>query len=120
MKRFTVSLAAAAVALAAAVPASAATAQTAIDNDVISPVLWTVVAIAVFVVVGGVFYLLKRQLGAFPEHPDWVAPIEPIYSRDLPAEPATHDEPAEVLEHSPHDEPEGHGGHEPRAHTPHH
>jgi hypothetical protein len=87
-------------ALIAAVPALAAgPVLQAGRDDVIEPVVWTLVAVAIIAVVGGVLYLLKRQLGGFPERPGWVAPIEPIYSRDLPTDDAMPHEPAEVRAH---------------------
>lgn len=49
-------------------------------------VLWSVLAIALAVPIGGVLYLLKKRLRAFPEHPEWVAPISVMRSRDLPDE----------------------------------
>ena len=38
-------------------------------------VLWSLAGIGAGAVVFGIFYLFKRQVGAFPEHPTWVAPI---------------------------------------------
>jgi hypothetical protein len=105
--RAAVASAAGLLALAAAAPALAAgPALQARSDDVTEPVLWTVVGVALLVVAGGVLYLFKRQLGGFPEHPDWVAPIQPIYSRELPVEPAEDHEPAEVRAHQAH-------GHDP-------
>lgn len=49
-------------------------------------ILWSLLAIALAVPLGGIFYLLKRRLGAFPEQPEWVAPISVMRSRDLPDE----------------------------------
>lgn len=54
--------------------------------DVTETVLWSLAGVAVFAVGLGVLYLLKRQVGGFPENPDWVAPISIMRSRDLPAE----------------------------------
>jgi len=49
-------------------------------------ILWSLLAIALAVPLGGIFYLLKKRLGAFPEQPEWVAPISVMRSRDLPDE----------------------------------
>lgn len=49
-------------------------------------ILWSVLAVALAVPIGGVFYLLKKRLRAFPENPEWVAPISVMRSRDLPDE----------------------------------
>lgn len=49
-------------------------------------VLWSVLAIGLAVPIAGVLYLLKKRLRAFPEHPEWVAPISVMRSRDLPDE----------------------------------
>ena len=43
--------------------------------DVMPVALWMTVGILVGGLVLGVFYLLKRRVGGFPEHPEWVAPI---------------------------------------------
>lgn len=53
---------------------------------VLEPVLWSLAGVAIFAVGLGVLYLLKRQVGGFPENPDWVAPISIMRSRDLPAD----------------------------------
>ncbi len=49
-------------------------------------ILWSLLAVALVVPAGGIFYLLKKRLGAFPENPEWVAPISIMRSRDLPDE----------------------------------
>lgn len=72
-----------AVASAAASPISA---QTGGDVDVVPGATWTVVGIAIGCVAGGVLYLFKRQVGAFPKDPEWVAPISIMRSEDLPEE----------------------------------
>lgn len=54
--------------------------------DVVPPVLWTAAGVAAGAVIFGTLYLFKRQIGGFPEHPDWVAPIEIIPSSTLPSE----------------------------------
>lgn len=58
--------------------------------DVLPAVLWSLAGVAIFAIVMGVFYLFKRQVGGFPENPEWVAPISIMRSRDLPAEDDTH------------------------------
>jgi len=55
-------------------------------RDLVPVVLWTTVATLAAAVVGGVLYLFKRRIGAFPAHPDWVAPISVMPSRDFPDE----------------------------------
>lgn len=72
--------------------------------DVLPVVLWSLAGAAVFAVVLGVLYLLKRQVGGFPENPEWVAPISIMRSRDLPADDDTHG-------HG-----DAHGGHAAPAH----
>lgn len=49
-------------------------------------VIWAVIGVGITAATLGTLYLLKRQLGGFPEHPTWVAPISIIRSRDLPDE----------------------------------
>jgi len=49
-------------------------------------ILWSLLAVLLVVPAGGIFYLLKKRLGAFPENPEWVAPISIMRSRDLPDE----------------------------------
>ncbi len=72
--------------------------------DVLPVVLWSLAGVAIVAVSLGVLYLLKRQVGGFPENPDWVAPISIMRSRDLPA-----------------DDGDGHGGsHGHDAHAPAH
>ncbi len=68
--------------------------------DVLPVILWSLAGVAVFAVFLGVLYLLKRQVGGFPEHPDWVAPISVMRSRDLPADDDTG-----------HGDAHGHGAH---------
>lgn len=60
-------------------------------SDVLPAVTWSLIAAGVFCLVLGILYLLKRQVGGFPENPSWVAPISIMRSRDLPAEDDTHD-----------------------------
>jgi hypothetical protein len=78
------------------------------NNNVLPVVLGTLAFIALFSVALGVLYLLKRQVGGFPEHPEWVAPITIMRSRDLPGDDGEHG-------HNGHN---GHGGHD--AHSPAH
>ena len=53
---------------------------------VLDTVIWSLVGVGVFALVLGILYLFKRQVGAFPENPSWVAPISIQRSRDLPAD----------------------------------
>lgn len=70
--------------------------------DFLPVVLWSLAGAAIFAVILGVLYLLKRQVGGFPEHPDWVAPISIMRSRDLPGD-----------DDAGHGDAHGHGGHAP-------
>jgi len=72
--------------------------------DVLPTILWSLAGVGVFAVVLGVLYLLKRQVGGFPENPEWVAPISIMRSRDLPADDDSNG----------HGDP--HGGHAAPAH----
>jgi len=72
--------------------------------DVLPTILWSLAGVGVFAVALGVLYLLKRQVGGFPENPEWVAPISIMCSRDLPADDDSHG----------HGDP--HGGHAAPAH----
>ena len=59
-------------------------------------VLWMAFGIAAGAVVLTALYMLKRRVGAFPENPDWVAPITIMRAKDSPDEgtygtPANHD-----------------------------
>jgi hypothetical protein len=58
--------------------------------DVLPAILWSLAGVAIFAVVMGVLYLFKRQVGGFPENPEWVAPISIMRSRDLPSEDDAH------------------------------
>ncbi|GAB4329549.1 MAG: hypothetical protein Kow0010_13990 [Dehalococcoidia bacterium] len=55
-------------------------------------VIWAVIGVGLTAATLGTLYLLKRQLGGFPEHPTWVAPISIIRSSDLPDETTFADE----------------------------
>lgn len=52
----------------------------------VETVIWAVIGVGIAAATLGTLYLLKRQLGGFPEHPTWVAPISIIRSQDLPDE----------------------------------
>ena len=112
---------AAGVALIATLPAFAAQTsltgfvtqqQSASHRDVVPTVIWVIVAVLIACVVGGIFYLFKRQVGAFPKNPTWKAPISIMLSRDLPGD----DEPHEAHADSTHDVT----AHGPAPHTPAH
>ena len=53
-------------------------------DDVLEPALWTILGVAVFAVVFGVFFLFKRGVGGFPKNPSWTAPISIERSSTLP------------------------------------
>ncbi len=57
-----------------------------------TPIIWAVVGVAAASMVGGVLYLLKREVGGFPADPDWVAPITILRSSDSPEDVADFDE----------------------------
>ena len=64
--------------------APTADAPTAIGTHAIEPmVLWSVAAIASGSLLLSVFYLLKRKVGGFPDHPAWVAPITIMPSKNF-------------------------------------
>ncbi len=66
------------------VQAPAEGAPTAVARHAIEPmVLWSVAAIAGGGLLLSVFYLLKRKVGGFPEHPAWVAPITIMPSKNF-------------------------------------
>ncbi|MCA9824754.1 MAG: hypothetical protein KC482_16975 [Dehalococcoidia bacterium] len=61
------------------------------------PIIWSLVAIAAGCIVAATLYLLKREVGGFPENPDWVAPItimpageNAVDESDFPPPPADH------------------------------
>lgn len=105
---------AATVALAAAVPAPVSAArrepvpvvrqwkgfQVPDDEgtrEVEPTLIWAVVGVAGVALAGGALYLFKRQIGAFPRNPDWVAPISVMPASenaeeetDYPPPPAEH------------------------------
>lgn len=49
-------------------------------------VLWSTAALSATLIVLTALYMLKRRVGGFPENPDWVAPIQVLYSKDSPDE----------------------------------
>jgi hypothetical protein len=51
-------------------------------------VLWMFSGIGASAIVLTALYMLKRRVGAFPENPDWVAPITIMRSKDAPDEGA--------------------------------
>jgi len=59
-------------------------------DDVQAVTIWSLAAIAAGGLLLGVLYLFKRQIGAFPEHPVWTAPISIMRARDLPSEGDSH------------------------------
>lgn len=74
------------LAIAAALPAFVVSAQeTSGDGgtDVVPVAAWTIVGIAIFAAVFGMFYLFKRRIGGFPRNPSWVAPITIMPSREF-------------------------------------
>jgi Na+-driven multidrug efflux pump len=56
------------------------------NTDVATTVIWALAIIGIGAVLLGCLYLFKRQVGGFPENPEWVAPISIQYSKDLPVE----------------------------------
>lgn len=55
-------------------------------SSIASRVIWSLAAIGGLGVVLTALYMLKRRTGGFPENPDWVAPIEVLYTKDSPDE----------------------------------
>ncbi|MCZ2108308.1 MAG: hypothetical protein LC118_01840 [Dehalococcoidia bacterium] len=56
------------------------------ERDVVPTVLWSLVGVIAFAIVLGIFYALKRGVGAFPKNPTWVAPISIRPSSDFPGD----------------------------------
>ena len=92
--------AAVAVSLFATLPAFAAQApvtgyvtqqQPTSTHDIVPMAIWAIVAVLVACLVGGIMYAFKRQIGAYPKHPTWVAPISIMLSRDLPGDDESHE-----------------------------
>ncbi|HET7737580.1 MAG TPA: hypothetical protein VFK32_03315 [Tepidiformaceae bacterium] len=54
--------------------------------DVVPGLVWSSAGVAVAAVVLGTLYLFKKQIGGFPEHPEWTAPIEVMRSSGFPDE----------------------------------
>lgn len=55
-------------------------------RDLVPVVLWTAATVIAAGVVASVLYMFKRRIGAFPPHPEWVAPISVMRSQDFPDE----------------------------------
>jgi hypothetical protein len=55
-------------------------------DDARSMTAWSIVGIGTFSAILGVFYLFKRKVGGFPEHPSWVAPISIMPASELPGD----------------------------------
>ena len=49
-------------------------------------VVWSLVGLGVFAAAMGALYFFKREVGAFPENPSWVAPISIMQSSTFPDE----------------------------------
>ena len=75
--------------------------------DIFPVTIWMLAGVAASGLVLGVLYLFKRQIGGFPEHPTWVAPISIMRPGHLPAD----DDP-----HGGHGEADAHGGGHAPAH----
>ena len=102
-----VMVAALVIAFGAALPAAAATTarepapivreydpgQILTNDRASDPVIWAVFGIAAGCAIGGVLYFLKREVGGFPENPDWVAPISVLRSADSAVEPEDYPKP---------------------------
>ena len=58
------------------------------QGDVVPVALWTFLSVVGAGLAGGVLYLFKRRIGAFPRNPAWVAPITIMRSADAPDEGA--------------------------------
>ncbi len=57
-------------------------------DDVQKVAVWSIVGIAAGCALLSVLYLFKRQVGGFPEHPSWVAPISIMPANQLPVDDA--------------------------------
>lgn len=79
------------------------------DHRIEPMVLWTVVGVGIGAIALGVLYLFKRQVGGFPQHPTWVAPITIMQSKDSPGDADSHEATAPGDDH-------GHGAHPAAAH----
>lgn len=86
-------------------PAVRAQEGQAAEHRVEPVLLWTAVGVAIGGLALGVLYLLKRQVGGFPEHPSWVAPITIMPSRELPGDTDSHEATAPGDEHAAHHAP---------------
>lgn len=85
--------AAALIALALVSPAAAApvTQLSPEDIDTTAAAIWSAIGIAIGCVILGVLYLFKKQIGGFPEDPEWVAPISIMLSSELPSDEPVDD-----------------------------
>lgn len=70
-------------------------------GDVQKVAIWSIVSIAAGCALLSVLYLFKKQIGGFPEHPAWVAPITIMPASQLPGDDG-----------DPHAQ-DGHGDHAP-------
>jgi tellurite resistance protein TehA-like permease len=59
-------------------------------TDISTTVIWSLIGVGIFSLAMGILYLLKRQVGGFPENPSWVAPISIQRASELPSEPDAH------------------------------
>jgi tellurite resistance protein TehA-like permease len=76
--------------LATAAPAFAQNGETSGGTDVSTTVIWSLIGVGIFSLALAILYLLKRQVGGFPENPSWVAPISIQRASELPSEPDAH------------------------------
>lgn len=90
------------LALSVAVPASAAGSSTAPGDKTLVPVvLWALVGIGLAALAFGILYLLKKQLGGFPQPPSWIPPIDVMRSSDLPQDEPEEEHAAPAHEEKP-------------------
>lgn len=94
-------LALAVAAATAPVSAFAADGASGSERDVVPTVLWSLVGVVAFALALGVFYALKRGVGAFPKNPTWVAPISIRPSSDFPGDPDPHEATSHHDDHTP-------------------
>jgi hypothetical protein len=72
------------------------------SHDVVPVARNMILGLIVVGVAGTVFYLFKRRVGGFPEHPSWVAPITIMRSKDFPDETTFGDLPVDDHGHGAH------------------
>jgi len=65
------------------------------ETDIVPVAVWTIAGVLLAGLAGGVFYLLKRRVGGFPQNPSWVAPISIMESKDFADEGSFGDAPVE-------------------------